>query len=107
MTHSSLYVGDNTHVVEVSDLQDSTGTVDTLATVQMTALVDKRTGTTVTGVTLPIAMPHIAAGLYRATVPHGLSVVAGRTYLATIKAVGSQSFRAQWTETLIAEVRRA
>ena len=107
MTHSTLYVGDNTHVVEVADLRDNAGVVETAATVTMTALVDKQTGAPVTGVTLPLSMPHVAAGLYRATVPHGLSAVAGRTYLATIKAVGSQSFRAQWTETLVAEIRRA
>lgn len=106
MNHSSLYVGDNTHVVEVVDLQDSTGTVDTAATVQLTALVDARTGTTVSGVSLPLAMPHVSAGLYRATLPHGLGITAGRLYRATIKAEGSQNFRAEWQETLIAQVRR-
>lgn len=107
MTHSTLYVGDNTHIVEVSDLRDNAGTVDTGASVTLTALVEKRTGTAVTGVALPLSMPHVADGLYQAILPHGLSVVAGRTYLATIKATGSQTFRAQWTETLIAEERRA
>lgn len=112
-THSSLYVGDNTHVIEAlgpngqGGLQDHLGVVQTDATVTMTALVDKRTGATVTGVTLPLAIPHVAAGLYRATIAHGLSIVVGRTYLATIKAIGSQGFRAEWVETLIAEVRRA
>lgn len=107
MTHSALYVGDNTHLVEVVDLQDNAGAVQTTATVNLTALVDKLTGATVTGVTLPLSMPHVAAGLYRATLPHGLSAVAGRTYLATIKAVGTQSFRAEWVETLIAKARAA
>lgn len=106
MTHSTLYVGDNTHLVEVVDLKDHADAVQTDATVQMTALVDSE-GTTVTGVTLPLAMPHVAAGLYRATVPHGLSVVVGAIYRATIKAVGSQGFRAEWTERLVAKTRAA
>jgi hypothetical protein len=107
MTHSALYVGDNTHLVEVKDLKDNDGAVQTDATVQLTALVDKLTGDAVTGVTLPLSMPHVSAGLYRATLPHGLSVTAGQLYLATIKAIGSQSFRAEWVETLVAQVRAA
>ncbi len=105
MTHSTLYVGDNTHVVEVVGLQDQDGVIETAANVQLTALVDAKTGTAVTGITLPLSMPHVAAGLYRATLAHGLSAVAGRLYIATIKATGSQSFRGEWTETLIAKQR--
>lgn len=105
MTHSTLYVGDNTHVVEVVGLQDQDGVVETAATVQLTALIDAKTGEAVTGVVLPLSMPHVSAGLYRATLPHGLSAVAGRKYVATIKATGSQSFRAQWTESLVAKTR--
>lgn len=107
MTHSTLYVNDNTHVVELVDLTDHLGSVQTNATVEMTSLVDRSTGAVVTGVTVPLSMPHIAAGLYRATLPHGLSVQAGRAYIATVKAVGAQGFRGEWRETLIAEVRRA
>ena len=105
-THSTLYTNDNTHVVELVDLTDHLGTLQTNATVEMTSLVD-RSGVVVTGVTVPLSMPHIAAGLYRATLPHGLSITAGKTYIATIKAVGAQGFRGEWRETLIAEVRRA
>ena len=107
MTHSALYVGDNTHLVEVKDLKDNDGVVQTDATVQLTALVDKLTGDAVTGVTLPLSMPHVSSGLYRATLPHGLSATAGLLYLATIKAIGSQSFRAEWVETLVAQARAA
>jgi hypothetical protein len=107
MTHSVLYIGDNTHVVELVDLVDHLDVVQTDANVQMTALVDKITGETVTGVTLPLDMLHVAAGLYRATLPHALSATVGRTYLATIKAVGSQGFRGEWIETLIARARAA
>lgn len=107
MTHSTLYVGDNTHLVELVGLEDSDGTVDTGATVELTALVDARTGDTVTGVTLPLAMAHVSAGLYRATLPHGLSATAGRKYLATIRASGSQNFEGEWTEVLIAKRRAA
>lgn len=104
--HSTIFVGDNTHIVEVADLQDNLGVVETAATVTMTAVVDAD-GVAVSGVTVPLSIPHIAAGTYRATLPHGGAFVAGRQYRATIKAVGSQSFRAQWTETLVAKVRAA
>jgi hypothetical protein len=107
MTHSALYVGDNTHVVEVIDLQDHLGVVQIDATVQMTALVDAATGAAVSGVTVPLSMPHVALGLYRAVLPHGLSITARRKYHATIKAVGSQGFRAEWVEVLMAQVRHA
>ena len=107
MTHSALYVGDNTHIVEVVDLQDHLGNVQTDATVQMTALVDALTGAAVSGVSLPLAIPHVAAGLYRATLAHGLVLTARRKYNATIKAIGSQGFRAEWQEVLLAQVRRA
>lgn len=105
-THSNIYVGDNTHVVEVVDLQDNEGTVDTAATVQMTSVVDS-TGVAVSGVTVPLAMPHIAAGLYRATLPPGGAFVAGRKYRAKFNAVGSQGFRAEWVESLVAKTRAA
>jgi hypothetical protein len=106
-SHSTLYVGDNTHVLELVDLQDNEGAVQTDATVQLTALVDAQTGAAVTGVTLPLSMPHVSGGLYRAILPHGLSVRAGHIYSATIKALGTQSFRAEWVERLLAQERAA
>lgn len=108
-THSAIYVGDNSHLIELIGLQDNDGAVQTNATVQLTALVDARTGTTVTGagLTLPLTMPHISVGTYRAQLPPALSIVAGRTYLATVKATGSQGFKGEWTETLIAQRRAA
>jgi len=105
-THSGIYVGANTHVVEVVGLQDDLGVVQVDATVQMTAVVD-RNGVAVSGVTVPLSMPHVAAGLYRAILPHGGQFVAGQTYKATLTAVGSQSFRAEWVESLVAKVRAA
>lgn len=105
-THSTIYVGDNTHVLEVAELQDNLGVAETAATVTVTAVLDS-TGAAVSGVTVPITLPHIAAGTYRATLPHGGAFLAGRLYSVTFKAVGSQSFRAQWTETLVAKERAA
>jgi hypothetical protein len=104
--HSSIYVGDNTHIVEVVDLQDNLGVVETAATVQMVSVLD-RLGVAVSGVTVPLALAHIASGTYRATLPHGGAFVAGQIYKAKITAVGSQSFRAEWVETLIARTRAA
>lgn len=109
--HSALYVGDNTHVVEVSNLRDHENTLDTGATVRLEALVDRQTGEAVTGpgLTLPLVLPHVTAepGTYRETLPAGLSAVANRWYLATLTALGSQGFRAEWQENLLAKVRRA
>lgn len=105
-THSAIYVGDNTHVLEVVDLQDHLGVVQTDAAVQVTSVLDSA-GAAVAGVSVPIVLNHIGSGLYRNTLPHGGAFVAGRKYAATFKAVGSQGFRAEWIESLIAKVRAA
>lgn len=111
-THSIFYVGDNTHFIEVrgpngvGGLQDQDGNLQIDASVNLTALVEKRSGNTVAGVSLPLPVPHVAGGVYRAAL-NGLSIVAGRTYLATVDVIGSQGFEAEWQETVIAKVRRA
>jgi hypothetical protein len=105
-THSTIYVGENTHILEVVNLMDHLDAVQTDATVTVTAIVDSA-GSAVSGVTVPITLNHVSAGLYRATLPHGGGFTAGRKYRATFKAVGSQGFRGEWVETLIAKVRAA
>lgn len=105
MTHSVLYVGDNTHIVELIDLRDHLGAVQLDASVSLTDLIDAKSGDDVAGVTLPLSMLHVADGLYRAILPYNITIAEGRKYYATIKAVGSQGFRGEWRETLIADVR--
>lgn len=106
MSHSALHVG-STHILEVEGLKDHLDAVQTDATVELVSLTDKRTGAAVAGVTVPLAMPHVSSGLYRATLPHGAVLTAGRVYEGLFRAVGIQGFRAEWIETLIASVREA
>jgi hypothetical protein len=103
---SAIYVGDNTHIVEVLELEDNLGEPELNATVEMTALVDVATSEAVTGVTLPLALAHVSGGNYQGIIDPGMDIVAGRKYAATISAVGSQDFHAEWTEILLAQVRK-
>lgn len=105
MRDSVVHIGDNSHVVEVEDLKDLDGTVQTDATVTLTALTEKVSGDTVSNVTLPLTLTHVSSGLYRGVVPYNAGFEEGKFYDATIKAVGSQGYRAQWTETLKAKKR--
>ena len=105
---SAIYIGDNTHVVEVLALEDNLGVAQLDATVSMTAIVDAVTMEDASGTqTLPLGLQHAGSGNYRATIDPGLAITASRKYLATIKAVGTQGFKAQWEEVLLAQVRRA
>jgi len=105
--HSALYVG-NTSIIEVDGLADQDGTYQNDATVTLQSLVDKRTGVAVSGVTVPLTLSYVASsnGKYRGTIPHDADVTAGRVYIATILAISSAGQRAQWTETVIAQVRQ-
>lgn len=105
--HSQVYVGDNSHVIEVEDLKDFAGAIQTDAAVNLTALVERDGKKEVSGVTLPITLDHISQGLYRGTIPYEADFEVGRAYQATVKAVGTQGFRAEWLETVIAKRRRA
>jgi hypothetical protein len=105
MTHSTIFVDDNTHVLELVGLVDNLGAVQTDATVKVTAVVDQN-GLAVTGVTVPITLPHIGSGLYRAILPAGGSFHAGRRYNATFSAIGTQGYHGQWEETVVAQTRR-
>lgn len=107
MKHSTIYIGENTHDVEIAELKDRDGNVQTDAAAQLTAIKDS-VGTDVAGVPgLPLTLAHVSNGLYRGTLVNGGSFVAGQTYKATIKATGSQGYKAEWIETLIAAARAA
>lgn len=101
--HSNLYVGNNTHVIELVDLKDPDGNLVSSASVSMTELLDSD-GAAVAGVTPPIAMSLVSAGYYRGTLPDGLTLTVGDLYFARVKAT-SGGFKYDARETLIAKVR--
>ena|SRR5690554_6635024 len=104
--YSALYVG-NTSIIEVDGLADQDGAYQIDATVTLESLVDKRTGVAVSGVTVPLTLFYVASsnGKYQGTIPHDAGATAGRVYIATILAISSAGQRAQWTETVLGQVR--
>lgn len=104
-THSSIYTGTNTHMVQVLSLVDSDGNAQTDATVQLVSITDA-SGNVVSGLTFPIPLAHVSSGNYRAVIPTGGAFSANKKYTARITAVGSQGYRADWSETLVAKTRR-
>jgi hypothetical protein len=58
-------------------------------------------------VSFPLPLAHTSDGTYQTIIPYGAIFLAGHTYEAVVLAIGSQGYRAQWTEKLIAKVRRA
>jgi len=107
INYSALYVG-NTSIIELDGLADQDGVYQNDATVTLQSLVDKRTGVAVSGVTVPLTLSYVASsnGKYRGTIPHDVDVTAGRVYIATILAISSAGLRAQWAETVLAQVRQ-
>lgn len=106
INYSALYVG-NTSIIELDGLADQDGVYQNDATVTLQSLVDKRTGVAVAGITVPLTLHYVASsnGRYRGTIPHDAAVTAGGVYIATILAISSAGQRAQWTETVLAQVR--
>lgn len=104
MSNSEYFVG-NTMVARLSSLVDHNNNIVTSATVTLETL-EETDGTAVTGVTLPLAMSHIASGLYEAEVSSAAAVTAGKQYYGTIKAVDGTA-TGEWRETLVAKTRVA
>jgi hypothetical protein len=104
MTSSAIYTG-NSQVIIADGLKDRDGAAITNGTVRLVALVDNR-GRDVTGVTLPLAMSHVGEGVYEGALPDDLGIRAGSIYKATVTA-DVAGVVGEWTETLVAQVRRA
>lgn len=104
LKHSQLFIATDS-VIELKDLVDQDDAPVTDATVEMTALTDAD-GDAVSGVSLPLAMPHSSGGTYHGALPAGLAVVAGTVYKATVTAVSSGR-TATFVETLVARYRAA
>ena len=99
----ALYV-DNNNVVELSGLTNSiTDVVDTGAAVDVT--IKDRLGVDVSGETWPVAMTHVAGGLYRATMKDDLPLTAKDVYTVVVHAVGSGGEIGHWECTMKAQVR--
>lgn len=101
MSASYLYIGNDSTIELV--LKDQQGAAVTDAVVTLTTLTDKQ-GNVVAGITLPLTLNHDAAGVYSATIPRAVVVVAGRVYEATVTAA-SGGVENTWTEIVRAKNR--
>lgn len=106
--HSTIAVS-STVLVDVVGLVDDNDTPQNDATVTLETIVDRDTSTQITGVTFPKSLTYIPSsrGDYRTDIGPGNSMTAGRVYVATIKAVGSQGYQHVWSETILAKAGRA
>lgn len=100
--HSSIYTGTSS-MVRVEGLATRAGTPITNATVTATTLTDRR-GRAVFGFD-PVTLAHVGDGTYEGEIP-AVAVTPNRIYMLTIEAE-SGALDGQWTETLIAQQRRA
>jgi hypothetical protein len=104
MSCSLFYIG-NSNVIELQTLTNSaTEVVDTGATVTVT--MKDSAGEDVVGDTWPLAMTHVSAGLYRATMDDGLVLDHHDTYTAFVEAAGSGGEVGHWECDIRAENRK-
>lgn len=99
----ALYVS-NDNLFEVVGLKDAAdNSAITSGTITVT-LVDSA-GTQVTGETWPLAMSHVGAGLWRATLVDTLSLTAGNFYTAQVSANAGAGKLGYWEVVCRAENR--
>ena len=99
----NIYLGNDT-VIELSDVKNTTTQViDTGAAVAVT--LEDMQGDEVTGQTWPLAMPHVAAGLYRATISASIGIEANAQYRAIVTATGTDNEVGLWEYGVIAQIR--
>ena len=104
MTHSIVYIGDNSHILRLVGLVDETGEPQESATVQVTAIQRHNLNTNVPGISLPITLNHVSGGNYEGQLSHEADFSRG-VYIATFVAE-SDGLHAEWRETLIAVARK-
>lgn len=99
MASLTAYFKDNTMVVELVDVQDAAGTVQTSGsgTATLYALDETVIGSAV-------AFAHIAAGLWRAILPSSLAVILGGEYYVDA-VLDCSSQRGHWRERVKAQYR--
>src|SRR5690348_135409 len=106
--YSVIHIG-NTTSAELLGLRDHNDVYQNDATVTLESLVDRLTGVQVTGGTFPYTLVYQVGsnGDYKVILPHTLDLVENRTYVATFRAVSSQTYRGEWKELVRAEKRIA
>lgn len=100
--HSSIFI-DSDSVLSVEGLRDRSGSLVSTATVTLDAFIDKRSGATVAGITLPAEFTNLDSGNYELALPNELALTENRIYSATITAISTSGYRREWTETMIAK----
>lgn len=101
MTDSTLHKN-STGIARVFGLADNDGVFQNSATVEITAFVNRKTGVTITGIALPLTLDYIAAsdGDYEGAILDTIQTVVGETCIATFNAVGTQTYKKEWKETV-------
>ena len=102
---SEIYI-DNDSVVVLKALKNRAGILQTDATVTLIGFTDHK-GKAVGGVELPVTMNHVGDGDYEGIISKDIAVGAGRTYLATVRAVSAAGITGEWVETVAAKQRVA
>lgn len=97
---SSVLFLETDHVVALEKLVDEDNVPVTTAIVELIELKDAA-GADVTGLTLPIPMPHTSDGDYLGALPDSIVVSAGSIYKAKVRAVAN-GFTLTLVETLLA-----
>lgn len=101
----TLYVGNDT-ILEVGSLKNElTGAF--LNSAAVTVTVTDMSGVEVSGDTWPKTMAYLTGsdGVYRATLLHGLALVAGTRYQAEVAADAGTGLYASWTIDCVARDR--
>jgi hypothetical protein len=104
----SILFRDNTAVIRIRGLRDSSNFYLDDATVSLLSLTDAVTGASVDGVDTPIEMSYVPGsnGTYEGTISHNAVVVPGRRYTASVRAVSDEGHIGQWEKTVQARIRK-
>lgn len=101
----TLYMGSDT-ILELAGLKNELNGAD-LNAATVTVTLRDADGQEVGGETWPKALTYVAGskGVYRATLPHTLALVANARYTGVVTADGGAGLRARWDIECIARLR--
>lgn len=102
----TLYKGSDTFIELVGLHGQSDGSM--IDTADVTVVLYDSGGNPVTGAAWPMTLTYLTNtdGVYRATLPDDLAVVAGQRYRALVTADDGPGRRSQWDVDVICRVRR-
>jgi predicted secreted protein len=106
-TRAQILFRDNDMVLEVDELRDRVaGTFQNAAAVAVT--LKDSASMNVTGATWPLSLAYVPSsnGLYRVTLPNGLSLVQDATYTAHLTANAGLGLVATWEIPCVCRLRR-